>query len=843
MTAGRRMFRTVWLPAALVAVLVLSAAVAVDAAFRAPVAAWLVPAAGPAVVGLGAAAVVRSLGPRMLRPLLAGLLAAGWFWCRQWWPETLMIGLAPQPETFAAIATSTSDLRETIWTGTIPVETSAPLLAGVGAILALTALVTDAIGVGLRCPAIAGLPPLALIAGSAAITAGATPWPALALAAAAWLGLLAADTGSGVSSPSVGAVGVETVRLGGPADAGGPTDAGGRWAAGWGWTAGWGTVAAAGVAVGALIVAQLTLPFLSAGLAPEGQRFILGQGTGPVNPAADLSQELRSGQGYSGITYETDDGLGVYLRTAVVDDVMASPWDANPPQHAGDPTTTPFYPAAAHLAEIEGDETGAASDANNAGAAGDASSAGDTGDTDAPPRGDLVSLSLDGWTGNWAPLPDQTVAIEPIVGEWGWQVDPTTFSAYRQEASPVEISYQTAVLPLDLTFEELADRAGAVAPQGVYNRWGADPALEGSAVQELAEDLTAGTNNPVEQAVALQDHLLSDDFTYSETAPVEQGYDGSGLELTEQFLEAGAGYCIHFASAMVMMAQSVDIPARVVVGYAPVGAVDGRHRVTADRAHAWPELYIDQVGWVPFEPTQSVGRVPAYAQSEDTADPAASPDPSVEGQGASPSPSASEEPETRGDDAGPGATAGPGTPGAPGVPVGVLLALAGAILVVMLLLVLPRGSRHRRRQSRLSSGSAPRAWAEVEDTAVDLGLGRKPHESEQAFVSRLTAAAELSGADAPVMAGVAGVAGRPPDLETPGVAGRSPDLEAAGHTLVAAITWARYAPEDAPTPRGTEEVAEAARVIIAGLEEAADPAGRRRARWFPRSLVPEALRR
>ncbi|NUL44001.1 transglutaminase domain-containing protein [Cellulosimicrobium funkei] len=774
MTSGRRLFRTVWVPAALIAVLVLSAAVAVDAAFRAPVAAWLGPAAGPAVVGLCAAAVVRSLGPRMLRPLLVGLLAAGWFWCWQWWPETLMIGLAPQPETLAAITASTAELRETIWTGTIPVESSAPLLAGVGAVLALTALVTDAIAVGLRCPAIAGLPPLALIAGSAAITAGVTPWPALALAASAWLGLLAVDTGSGERSPSTS-----------PSKAEAEAGAGG-----------WGTVAAAGVAVGALILAQLTLPFLSAGLAPEGQRLILGQGTGPVNPAADLSQELRSGQGYAGITYETDDGLGVYLRTAVVNDVMASPWDANPPQYAGDPTTTTFYPAAAHLAEIDGDDIG---DTAGAGVGG------------ALQNGDQVSLTLDGWTGNWAPLPDQTVAIEPIVGEWGWQVDPTTFSAYRPEASPVEISYQTAVLPLDLTFDELADRAGTVAPQGVYNRWGADPALEGSAVQELAEDLTAGTDNPVEQAVALQDHLLSDDFAYSETAPVEQGYDGSGLELTEQFLEAGAGYCIHFASAMVMMAQSVDIPARVVVGYAPIGAVEGRHRVTADRAHAWPELYIDQVGWVPFEPTQSVGRVPAYAQSEDTAEPTAAPDPSVEAEGASPTPSASEEPETPAGDAGPGAAGGSGSPGAPEVPVGVLLALAGTLLAVMLLLALPRGLRHRRRQSRLSSGSVPGAWAEVEDTAVDLGLGREPHESEQAFISRLTAGAGLSGMTAP--------------------------------TLVEAITWARYAPPGTPSPRDTEDVAEAARVITARLEEATDPADRRRARWFPRSLVPEPLRR
>lgn len=789
--------RAVWLPALLVALLVLAAAVSLDAAFQDPVAGWLVPAAGPALVGLAVAAVVRSLGTRMLRPLAAGLLAAVWIWCRQWWSETMLGGLVPQPATVEAMTGSTEDLRQTIWTEAIPVASTDALLAGLGAVLALTALVTDAIATGLRSPALAGIPPLTLVGGAAALTTGTTPWPALAGAGAAWLALLAADPGTGTGVPTNRATRRTTHRRAG-------------------WAAGWGTVAAAAVGLLALAAAQTGLPLLTTGLAPEGRRIVVGPGTGPVNPAADLSQQLRSGSGYAGISYRTEDGQGLYLRTAVVDDVMASPWDATPPQYAGDPTTTGFYPAAAHLAEAAGPLAGGL-----------------------PPNGQIVSLTLEGWAGNWAPVPDQTAAVEPTVGDWGWQVDPTTSSAYRESNTPVDLTFDAIVLPLELSLEQLAARAGAVAPQGVYNRWGAAGELEGSAVQELAEELTAGLDNPVEQAVAIQDHLLSDGFTYSETAPAEQGYDGSGLELTEQFLAAGAGYCIHFASAMVMMAQSVDIPARVVVGYAPAPATAGEHRVTADRAHAWPELYIDQVGWVPFEPTPSVGRTPSYAQQDTTADPAPSAD-ATEGEDAAPSPSGSAQ--SPADDAGPETGSGSGTPGAPRVPVATVFAVAVAVLLVALVLALPAWLRHRRRVLRLGSGSVPQLWAELEDTAVDLGVGRAPHESEQVFATRLareTGSSAETGQDTGTTDGAGG---------------------ATAATVVAeAIVWARYAPAGAPVAGAeptsaaaeaggreaapaVERVAEAARSLIAALETHAEPASRRRAQWFPASLQPPAFR-
>jgi transglutaminase-like putative cysteine protease len=60
------------------------------------------------------------------------------------------------------------------------------------------------------------------------------------------------------------------------------------------------------------------------------------------------------------------------------------------------------------------------------------------------------------------------------------------------------------------------------------------------------------------------------------------------------------GYCVHFAHAAVYMWRSLGIPARVGVGY---HITEDQRRgstivIRGGDAHAWPELYIDGVGWV-----------------------------------------------------------------------------------------------------------------------------------------------------------------------------------------------------------------------------------------------------
>lgn len=64
------------------------------------------------------------------------------------------------------------------------------------------------------------------------------------------------------------------------------------------------------------------------------------------------------------------------------------------------------------------------------------------------------------------------------------------------------------------------------------------------------------------------------------------------------------GYCVHFAHSMAFLARSQGIPARVALGY----AVQTKRRgagssilVFGNEAHAWPEIYLDGVGWVTFD--------------------------------------------------------------------------------------------------------------------------------------------------------------------------------------------------------------------------------------------------
>ena len=78
--------------------------------------------------------------------------------------------------------------------------------------------------------------------------------------------------------------------------------------------------------------------------------------------------------------------------------------------------------------------------------------------------------------------------------------------------------------------------------------------------------------------------------------------------------ESHMGYCQHFASAAVLMFRLYGIPARYVSGYA-VDPSDfqqqegGGYRasVTGYEAHSWPEIFVEDYGWIPIEVTFSGG--------------------------------------------------------------------------------------------------------------------------------------------------------------------------------------------------------------------------------------------
>ena len=284
-----------------------------------------------------------------------------------------------------------------------------------------------------------------------------------------------------------------------------------------------------------------------------------------------------------------------------------------------------------------------------------------------------------------------------------------------------------------------------------------------------------------------------------------------------EFLEKKSGYCVHFSAAMAVMAREVGIPSRIAVGYTsgtratsldePVQEDGSQMRgfeVTGRDAHAWPELYFEGLGWVPFEPTPSRGYVPAYAQEEFTPETTTEDNPSAAAQ---PSATAETTAATATTVAAVGAEAA-------SIDVGRWLAGAGWVLLVLVLLTIPAVFRHLVRRRRLAlvragtSGSPELlAWREVLATTVDHGCPVDP---------ALTPAMQA--------ATIATFLGRtsPPGLEL----------------LLHAYEQAAYgsAPANAE-PVGRDDLADAAETLVARFQSSVAPARRLRAIWLPASLI------
>ena len=148
-------------------------------------------------------------------------------------------------------------------------------------------------------------------------------------------------------------------------------------------------------------------------------------------------------------------------------------------------------------------------------------------------------------------------------------------------------------------------------------QWGTfiDRSLVPERVQQLAQQVTSDKVTAYEKAVAIRTAIekrivynLDAAETPSERDPVEYS-----------LFDLKQGYCTAFASAMVVMARTVGLPARYVQGYMTGDRErqpDGGYIVTDADYHAWAELYFDNVGWVVFDPTLNAAAVPGEGIGE-----------------------------------------------------------------------------------------------------------------------------------------------------------------------------------------------------------------------------------
>ena len=124
-----------------------------------------------------------------------------------------------------------------------------------------------------------------------------------------------------------------------------------------------------------------------------------------------------------------------------------------------------------------------------------------------------------------------------------------------------------------------------------------------ASVKNYALEITADATTPLERVFALRKELLSQ-FTYSLDVEIPP----ADMDFVEHFLATKKGYCTYFASTMTMMARCVGIPARYVEGFVvnvPNNSDETSVSVAGRHAHAWCEVYIDGIGWIPIDATAS----------------------------------------------------------------------------------------------------------------------------------------------------------------------------------------------------------------------------------------------
>lgn len=251
-------------------------------------------------------------------------------------------------------------------------------------------------------------------------------------------------------------------------------------------------------------------------------------------------------------------------------------------------------------------------------------------------------------------------------------------------------------------------------------------------IEDTARRVTEDATNQYDQIIALQDYLRNDgSFAYSETAPVADGYDGNGIDVIAKFLKKKSGYCVHFSSAMAVMARTLGIPSRIAVGYAPgsvVGVRDGQNQyeATSDDLHAWTEIYFEGAGWVSFEPTPGVGSATSFTEPGSPS--SSTDDGEVSGSNR---PSVREETSTI------DSTAATSSKASQTAPRTALITVAALILLVGVPAFL-RWARRRWRFSRAGSSVEP-LWRELEDSARDFGLPFSPTDTPRGFATRLGA--------------------------------------------------------------------------------------------------------
>ncbi|WP_394215659.1 transglutaminase domain-containing protein [Brachybacterium vulturis] len=241
-----------------------------------------------------------------------------------------------------------------------------------------------------------------------------------------------------------------------------------------------------------------------------------------------------------------------------------------------------------------------------------------------------------------------------------------------------------------------------------------------------------------------------------------------------------------YAALLAVLARSIDIPARVVMGFEVPEGQEGTVTITGDDVTAWVEVSFEGIGWVRFDPAPDEDEDPTQPEPKEVEKPlpqvAQPPPPPAEPP--SPPPGAMSQDSDEEEEDLPEPTPWVVYVGVGLIPVVVLLFAALAVIVA-------KGMRRGRRRTR---GTPPAridgGWQEILDLLADMGRAPDPLSTRTEMAARLDA-------DLPTM-GAASLAVRadraafgPDDLPEAAAEEYWARVMAARRSMSAAVAWHR----------------------------------------------------
>ncbi|HRO92532.1 MULTISPECIES: transglutaminaseTgpA domain-containing protein [Micrococcaceae] len=423
-----------------------------------------------------------------------------------------------------------------------------------------------------------------------------------------------------------------------------------------------------------------------------------------------------------------------------------------------------------------------------------------------------LEITIGAYDGVWLPGGGKLTGVAlsgPRAGELSRSLYYNDANETALSAIPLQSgdSYTAEVVyPVRVDPEELEDRDFATVVM---------PELAGvpQVVPEKAAELTGRQDS----AFGIAGGLAS---TLHESGAFSNGREGEVTSLSGHYAgritrlldaEQWIGDDEQYAVAMALMARSLDIPARVVMGFYPENHPEGGGpvQIKGKDVHAWVEVNFEDIGWVAMDPTPDKDNVPTPPQQQ----PQSTPKPQVLQPPPPPQEQADLPPDTAPEpqDAEQEERSWWDRWGAVVMIVVYSMIPVLVLMIPLLVIALLKGRRRtRRRRADSPAGQVSGGWSEVLSLAADLGS-----EPQRTGTRREHAAA--LGAAFPTTA--------------------------AGTTLLARrADHAVFGPGE-PTEAQVAEYWERVDENIAGIRGSVGGWRRLRARFSPRSLVLEARAR